>query len=79
MELYSVKVFDTLSAEEKYELEETLTLIVEKLEGSEIAFYTDKAGNLISVNYELKELGDETITIESFKMNFVVNGSSKEE
>lgn len=79
VELYSVKVFDTLSAEEKYELEETLTLIVEKLEGSEIAFYTDKAGNLISVNYELKELGDETITIESFKMNFVVNGSSKEE
>ena len=78
-ELYSLKVFDTLSAEQKYEIEETLGMIVEKLEESEIAFYTDKAGNLISVSYELKELGDETMMIESFKMSFVVNGSFTEE
>lgn len=78
-ELYSVKVFDTLSAEEKYEIEEMLSQIVEEFENSKIQFYTDKAGNLLSVNYDLKDFGDESLMIGSFKMSFVVNGSLTEE
>ena len=72
-------MLDTLSAEEKYEIEEMISQIVEEFEKSKIQFYTDKAGNLLSVNYDLKDFGDESLMIGSFKMSFVVNGSLTEE
>lgn len=77
--LYNVKALDTLSAEQKYEIEEMLSLIVEEFEKSTIQFYTDKAGNLLSVSYDLKDFGDETMMIGSFKMNVVPGGSFVED
>lgn len=73
--LYNVKALDTLSAEQKYEIEEMFTLIIEEFEKSTIQFHTDKAGNLLSVNCDLKEFGDESLMIGSFKMNVVPGGS----